>query len=99
MSEKEKLYDDEIAPALLALGKQCEQHGFSLVAVVEWEPGETARTVTLQAGASFKLKLVELAARCCGNVDAMFMGLMKYAKEHGHSSIFLKRLGVDETPK
>lgn len=93
-SEREAFYDAEIAPALLALARRCEAEGLSIVAVVEWEPGETARTVALQQRSSLGIRIVELAAQARNNVDALIMALMKHGREHGHSSICLAGLGV-----
>lgn len=51
-AEKEKLYDDEIAPVLLQLAKLAQDNGLSFVAGVEWEPGEVGKTAALEADAS-----------------------------------------------
>lgn len=50
--EKEKFYDEKIAPQLAKLGKMCQDHGLSFLAGVEWEPGEIGRTYTSPGGAS-----------------------------------------------
>ena len=49
--EREQFYDREIAPTLLELARKCQDNGLSMVAMVEWEPGETGRTACLAAGA------------------------------------------------
>lgn len=98
MSEREDFYDSEIAPALLDLGKKCESSGLSFLAVVEWDPGETGQTATLTVDASFSMRLSDTATRAKGNVDALIIAMMKHAREHGHSSIFLKQLGVPLQP-
>lgn len=36
--EREKLYDDRIAPLLMEAGQLCHDHGLSMLAVVEWNP-------------------------------------------------------------
>lgn len=96
--EREAFYDSEIAPGLMGLAKKCQDNGLSIAAVVEWDPGETGRTVALAANAGFGLRMTEVAIRSAGNVDALIMALMKYATEHGHSSMCLKQLGVPTSP-
>jgi hypothetical protein len=92
--EREAIYDAEIAPALLKLAARCEECGMSFVAEVEWNPAESAggRTVTLAEGSSFAVRLVEIAARVQGNVDALIIALQKYARTHGNNSMFLRVL-------
>lgn len=94
MAEKEDFYDSEIAPALMALAKKCEDRGLSFLAVVEWEKGETGRTLSMQPGSGVEFRMAEVGARAQGNVDALIFALMKYGREHGHSSICLAGLGV-----
>lgn len=50
-SEREKFYDENIAPELMRLGKMCLDSGLSFVAGVEWEPDEVGRTACLQKDA------------------------------------------------
>jgi hypothetical protein len=99
MSEREDLYDREIAPALMALAKTCQDNGLSIAAIVEWEPGETGRTAALAANSGFGIRMAETAMRCSNNVDELIFALMKHAREHGHSSACLHQLGVPTTPK
>jgi hypothetical protein len=93
----EEIYDSEIAPVLLALGKRCEEVGISFVAHVEWEPGKNGRTETLQVEASFSQRLVHWAARCGGNIDSLIWAIKKHAKTHGHSSVELRRMEIRAT--
>lgn len=74
----EQLYDDEIAPALLALARKCEAAGMTFVARVEWEKGEGGSTVVGDVENSGPAQLMTaLAARCNGNFDALAFGLIK----------------------
>ncbi|WP_439398758.1 hypothetical protein ACRQ5Q_15280 [Bradyrhizobium sp. PMVTL-01] len=98
-NEREAFYDAEIAPVLKDLAKKCQDNGLSLVAQVEWEPGETGRTVAIVEKSSFGIRMAEAAMRSNGNVDAFLLGVTKYAQEHGHSSMFLNLLNVPTTPK
>lgn len=92
--ERETFYDREIAPVLLQLARKCQDNGLSIVAMVEWEPGETGRTAALAADSGFGIRMAETAMRSVGNVDNLIMALMKYGEEHGRSSVFLNLLGV-----
>jgi hypothetical protein len=89
---REQFYDHEIAPALLDLARKCQENGLSIAVMVEWEPGETGRTVALSANSGFGIRMVEVAMRANGNVDNLILALMKYGKEHGHSSVRLTML-------
>lgn len=95
MPEKtpEQIYDEEIAPALLKIGKRCEELGFSIAASVEWKWGETGQTIFLADGHSAKQLLVHWAIKCHGNVDSLIMAIDRHSQKHGHSSICLKMLG------
>ncbi len=95
----EQIYDEQIAPKLLALAKECEEAGLSLVATCEWLPGESGETAFINKEASFAVRMVHTAIKAHGNVDTMMFALVKYARQHGHSSIFLHRLGVPLEPK
>src|SRR4051812_6344879 len=92
--ERESFYDREIAPVLLELAGKCQDNGLSIAAMVEWEPGETGRTAALAAGSGIGIRVAEMAMRTRGNVDSLIFALMKYGKEHGHSSICLTMLGA-----
>lgn len=47
VQEREKLYDEKIAPEILRLGKLCQDNGLSFVCGVEWEPDEVGHTAAL----------------------------------------------------
>lgn len=98
MTAKEQFYDERVAPVLSDLAKQCKDRGLSLLAVCEWEPGEFGRTLTLREKSGLGIRLADAAAKANGNVDALLIGIIRYAKEHGHSSAYLSLLGVPTTP-
>jgi hypothetical protein len=95
----ETFYDKEIAPDLLRLAKLCETNGMSFLAQVEFARDEVADTCTIVKGAGVKTRMVYMAIRARGNVDALAMSLMRYAEIHGHSSAALRLMGVPERPK
>lgn len=94
----EQIYDEQIAPLLLKASKICEANGMSMLAEVEYEPGELGRTTSIQPDACLSLKLACVAAACKNNVDNLIFWIMRYGREHGHSSACLNVLGVPTTP-
>ncbi|MES2887284.1 MAG: hypothetical protein V4739_04655 [Pseudomonadota bacterium] len=95
----EQIYDERIAPKLLALATECEAAGFSLVATCEWQPGESGETAFINKDASFAIRLVHTAIKAHGNVDTLMFALMKHARKHGHRSLILSQLGIPPEPK
>jgi len=91
----EDWYDANIAPDLHRLCKLCEKRGLSFLATVEFGLGETASTLTLAPDAGAKPRIVGMAIMAHGNVDALITNIMRYAREHGHSSAALAVLGVE----
>ena len=99
LSEREKYYDEVIAPKLMEVAKLCEEHGLGMACQVEWEPGETGSTIALPKGSSFNIRLVEAAMRCRGNLDTLMIACAKHARMHGHSTLALAQMGVPTTPE
>jgi len=100
----EEIYDAEIAPALMKIATRCKELGFPFVAVVEWDSSISDQGARTEFCPSDKRPtaqqlLVHYAARSRGNVDSLLMGVMKDARKFGHSSIFLKQLGVPLQPE
>lgn len=91
--EIEKIYDEEIAPQLLALARRCNALGISFLATVEYRPDCIARTDFQTEDCGLAQLLVHWAARCQGNVDRLFMTVDRYARKHGHSSVYLELAG------
>ena len=82
-SEGERFYDEEIAPALKAIADKCTERGMSMVAVVEYAPGERGRTRVLRAESGLAMVMLEHCAKMGENLDGYVMGLARYAKEKG----------------
>lgn len=95
----EEFYDTEVAPALLAIAKKCEDRKMSFVACVEYDPENAGigRTEVQQPDEGGRLsaaqRLVHWAARAHGNIDKLFMACDRHGHEHGHSSMYLSQLG------
>jgi hypothetical protein len=94
--DNEHFYDEHIAPMLFSLAKQCEARGISFLALVEFAPGgdtPSGRTESLAVDASFAQRMAHWSARAQGNVDALMLPVMRWGREHGHSSAILSLLG------
>ena len=77
--EKEKFYDDSIAPELLRLGQLCKDNGLSFVAGVEWEPDEVGRTACLAKDAGEALRRANEALQ--GNYGVGMVAVTVTTKE------------------
>jgi len=97
--ERQRFYDQEIAPALQELAARCVANGLSFFSVVEWKPGEHGRTTYLSPPSGRAVRWADAAARANGNADALIMALMKEAQQVGHNSAALTALGVPCKPK
>jgi len=98
MNDGERWYDKHVAPKLREIAKEAHDHGLSFLAVVEWEPGETGRTAYMQENTGLAIKMANVAAQTKGNVDSLWMWVQRYAREHGHRSLFLHIQGIPENP-
>jgi hypothetical protein len=91
-SDKEQIYDNEIAPLLLKIAKIAEEHSIALTCLVQWAHGESGRTETRPHGLWAETRIASYAVRCNGNADDLIFVLQKDGKKYGHSSICLHLL-------
>lgn len=101
--EREAFYNAEIAPMLKAVAEKCLEHDMSIVAVVEYMPGEIGRTRCLFPNCDLAMVMVNQCAKMGTNVDGYIIGLLRYAVERKidlSTSIVMqmvgKRLGGNE---
>lgn len=90
----EKWYDEEIAPKLKEIAKQCEEKGIAFVATVEYAPGERGSTYLIPEGAGLAMRMLCHCSRMGENVDGYIIGLKRYALDNGidiSGSIYLSR--------
>lgn len=83
MTEQEKFYDEEIAPALRAIMEKCNAKGMSLVAMVEYKPGEFATSRLMQPETSLPMVMLSHCAKMGLNIDGYIIGLLRYCNEKG----------------
>ena len=92
MTEKEKYYDDEIAPLLRKIAKMCKEKGMSMVCAVEFNRNEIARTALINKDPGIEISMVHHCAKTVPNIDAYVIGIKRYCKEKGidtNQSVYL----------
>lgn len=97
VSVDEAWYDAEIAPALAQLAKRCHERGMAFVSVVEYQPGDRARTVYMTEDACLAMEMINLCAATVPNVDCYVMNLRKLCQRRGQDmsgSIVLSGFGT-----
>jgi hypothetical protein len=72
----EEQYDEIIAPMMLAVAKRCEELGMSLIARIEWEPGESGITQIGDMNSAGQW-LTQMAAHSHGNIDKLCLIAVK----------------------
>ncbi|MGU7780693.1 hypothetical protein [Burkholderia sp. PU8-34] len=95
MSDNEKFYDEEIAPALLEITHKLRTRGMSMVATVEYEPGSRGSTYEMPKARGFEMDLLRALSRAGNNVDAFLLSVIRMCDTRGidyKGSIFLQRL-------
>lgn len=98
MTEAE--YDAEIAPLLMAAAKRCEELGYPMVAVVEYEPGERGETRVLPSTASLPMFMLAMVAHHGQNIDGLLINLIRHCNREGidmSSSMFLSKFSKEST--
>ena len=90
----EKIYDDKVAPLLKEAANICKKNNMSIVCIVEFSPNCTGETISITGKQGIETTMAYLAVKSNGNADKMLFNLVHYAKEKGHNSIMLKKLGA-----
>jgi hypothetical protein len=79
----EEIYDEEIAPRLLEIGKICEANGIPFLALAEYSPGNVGRTELQTKDECLEMIMVRHCAKTAPNVDGYILGLAKWANREG----------------
>jgi len=77
--DRERFYDDHIAPALADLARQCEANGLSLLAFCEYGDGY-GHTRLLAPNASNAMRIIDGAGQANGNIDSLVFAVYRWAK-------------------
>ncbi|PZU61144.1 MAG: hypothetical protein DI547_01585 [Sphingobium sp.] len=96
--ERERFYDEDVAPALAELCRHCAAAGISILTLAELRPEALGRTAMLLDGHGQGIALANTAAGANGNPDALIRALIADAQANGHSSIYLFQLGIPFDP-
>jgi hypothetical protein len=101
MKDLEKVYDEEISPLMTKIIEVCNREKIPMFAEFQYADDGMCKTHLNHDGHPLFHHLEVLTrCRCEGglNVDNYIMWLQRHAREHGHSSVCLKLLGVPESP-
>lgn len=103
MKDLEKIYDEEISPLMAEIIAKSKKHGIPMMAVFQLHDDCLCHTRLPQEDdhAVFRnLEAMYASREGHGvNIDKFFMWIERLAKEHGHGSVYLSRLGISTTPK
>lgn len=94
VSENEAWYDEEVAPKLAELANQCGERKISFLSIVEYNPGDRARTQRLEPNAGLEMIMCALCAISVPNIDRYLLNLIRYCNEKNidlSESIFLNK--------
>jgi hypothetical protein len=100
MENSEQFYDEEIAPAVLAIAQKCEENGIPFLSVTEYAPGKFGETAVRTPDETLKLTMVRHCLKTAPNIDGYIIGLVKYLKEKGvdtSASIVCRTLESSDT--
>ena len=81
--DAEDFYDTEVAPALLQLGRRCEEHGVPFYAIVEWARGKRGHTAAFPKGVGLAMQMHRLLGFAGENVDEFFILLKRLCDRDG----------------
>jgi hypothetical protein len=96
--DKEQFYDEKISFKLSSIAKECGEKEISFISICEWSPGEFASISKLQAKSGLPVQMIKAVIESNGNIDAFLTAVIKHAKIHGHSSMYLHQLGIPTAP-
>lgn len=106
VKEREKFYDERIAPELARLSKLCTDNGLSMLAVVEFDKNEAGesgygRTLGLAKGSSDSIRWMDAFVQSNANFERYCLGFMRHCVTNKipHTSMCLQQLGIEPDPK
>lgn len=104
--EREKFYDEQIAPELGRLAKLCTDNGLSMLSVVEFEKNEAeesgyGKILALNKDASQAIRWMDAFVQTNANFEKYCLAFMKHCIQNKipHTSISLQQLGIEPDPK
>jgi hypothetical protein len=105
MENHETIYDEKIHPLMDQIISICKEHEIPMFA--EFQYSEDGFCESMNAGTNIESHILfsylDALTKCISdkgiNIDSFMFAVMRHARECGHSSIILQRLGVDIKPK
>lgn len=92
-TQKDKFYDDEIAPALLIIRDKCLNADIPFLACAFINSETHGETAFIPAKCNdAHIRTVQAAIKSKGNADTLIWWMMRHGKEHGHNSACLSIL-------
>lgn len=88
---KEKFYDEEVAPMLAKLAKQCASNNMPFMAMVGNEK-DNYTTCIMPDDSNPAVRIAYMALQAQGNVDKLFMMIEADAAKYGDNSMYLEML-------
>ena len=100
----EKIYDDEVGPLLIQVRDLCAKHKMNFVAAVQYGRDEWAYSVSFENTDNAEYPILGNLRNMyyfaqTQNFDSSLNGSIQDARKYGHSSMYLKMLGVETSPK
>jgi hypothetical protein len=92
----EQEYDDIIAPILADVAEKAAELGMTLVARVEWEPGEAGITQIGPQDISIGQRMAWFAVHSNGNIDKMLLSMQRAGIDFSQSIYLHKFTGGDK---
>ncbi len=91
-NEREKFYDDEIAPKLSEIAKICREKGMPMVAAVYFQGEHSGLTQVPPEEPSAAWTLMRQCWAARGNIDSLCISLARHVKPENDGSIVLRMI-------
>jgi len=96
--EKEKIYDDQINPLMAQIIAICKKHEIPFFATFQYSDDGFCTSYKYGKTSHPVIAVYEAIRQCIGdngvNIDKFMIWVMRGARERGHSSLILTRLGI-----
>lgn len=103
MEDKEKVHDEEITPLIKKIIAICKKENIPFFASFQYSDDEFCISLMRDNNDHIVFKHYDAIRQCIQghqiNVDTYILWLMRLAEKEGHSSVYLKLLGVSLHPE
>lgn len=102
MENKEKIYDKEISPLMKKIMGVCKKHDIPFFASFQYSDSDFC-TSNGRLGGHIVFTYYDALKQCAEkdgiNIDKFMFWIMRGAREKGHSSLVLSKLGIPGVPE